>query len=88
MDDLTIERRGGFAGLPARAKLSMDSLAPTDKAAIEALFNAKVRLPPAQGADRFTYKLTRTGPQGVQSIEAPEHLVPPGVAAQVKDELP
>jgi hypothetical protein len=88
MDEVKIERRGGFAGLRAHLKLDMDRLAAHEKAALESLFRHKGPLPRAPGADRYIFTITRTGPAGEAKIEVPEHLMPPSIAGAVKDELP
>jgi hypothetical protein len=88
LDQLTIERRGGLTGLPARADTSVSNLSPTDRAAVDTLFKAKGPFAATPGVDRFTYRITRTSAQGAQTIDVPEHLLPPDIAAQVKDQLP
>ena len=88
MDEIKIKRSGGFTGLPASGKVDAGGLAPDEKAALDALFARKVPLPPAPGADRFTYSVTRSTPQGTKTIDVPEHLLPASLKNAVKDQLP
>lgn len=88
MDRLKIERRGGFTGLPARGEVETASLSPTDQATVAALFRRKTPPAASPGADRFTFRLTRHGDAGAQSMDVPEHLLPASLALAVKDELP
>jgi len=85
---LTIDRKGGFAGLKARAEIRFDQLSQADQSALKALFAAKRALPPSTGADRFTYEITGVIDGRARTIAVPEHLMPSGVAALVKDQLP
>jgi hypothetical protein len=88
MDKLTIERRGGFAGLKGRGVVEVDSLDAADHAKIDELFKTKGKLPASPGADRYIYTVTRETDSGKKTIEIPEHLVPRSVSKAVKDELP
>ena len=88
LDELKIERRGGLAGLPARAEVRMSGLAPADQSAIKALFAAKQPFAPSPGADRFTYAITSKVAGKTRTINVPEHLMPPAVASLVKLQLP
>ena len=88
MDHLRIERRGGLTGLRARAEVDMESLAPADRAAVEALFRRRGALPKSPGADRFVYAVTRVTSTGPRTLLVPEELIPRGLAALVHDELP
>jgi len=88
MDRLTIERRGGLANLTGRGELDADSLSAADRAAVDALFRRRPPLPPAPGADRYVYVVTRVTAVGREKIEVPEHLMPAALANAVKDELP
>ena len=92
MGHLEIERLGGFAGfgspgshLRSRGQVDTTHLAPADRKAVEALFDA----PPGGGQtpDAFRYRLTRETAHGPQTIEVPERHVPVAVRAIVKDEL-
>lgn len=88
MDKLIIERRGGFAGLKAKSEMDAETLDAPTREALEKLFAAKGKFPAAKGADRYVYVLTRGEGADAKSVEVPEHLVPPEVAASVKDRLP
>jgi hypothetical protein len=88
MDRLTIERRGGLANLKGRGEVDAQSLGAADRAAVDALFRRERPLPPAPGADRYVYVVTRVTEAGRQKIEVPEHLLPAALAKAVRDELP
>jgi len=92
---LTIERLGGFAGfggpgsrLRSHGTYSFDKLSPTDQARVEDWFRtggqsaAAPRVP-----DAFRYRITRTTPNGEETVEVPESAVPPSLRDSVKDEL-
>jgi hypothetical protein len=91
MGRLEVERVGGFAGfgspgshLRSRGRIEAADLAPADRKAVEALFDA----PPSDHApDAFRYRLTRQTAHGPQTVEVPERHVPMAVRAIVKDEL-
>jgi uncharacterized protein YdeI (BOF family) len=88
MDKLTIERRGGFAGLKAKGVVETDSLDTADRAKIDELFTTKGKLPASPGADRYIFTVTRETDSGKKTMEIPEHLLPSAVSRAVKDELP
>lgn len=88
MDKLTIERRGGFAGLKARGEIDAASLDEADREAIDKLFKTKGKLPASPGADRYVYTVTRETESGKKTMEIPEHLLPSAVSRAVKDTLP
>ena len=88
MDKLTIERRGGFAGLKATGEIDTTTLDEVDRAAIEELFKTKGKLPASPGADRYIFTVTRETDSGKKTMEIPEHLLPSAVSRAVKDELP
>lgn len=88
MDRLKVERRGGFAGLPACGEIDTHELPAADRARLEALFRQHAPLPHTHGADRFTYCVTRVTATGSQTLEIPEHLLPDCLARIVKDTLP
>jgi hypothetical protein len=94
-DELRIERIGGFAGfgasphLKSRGSVRLADLPAAERDAVEALFRSggggaagagKVR-------DGFTYRLTRDGGSGPETVEVPESHVPPRIAASVRDTL-
>ena len=88
MDRLKIERRGGLTGLPARGEIALAKLSKADSSALAELFKKKGKLPPAPGADRFTYKVTWLSASGQKTLDIPEHLLPASIAEAVKEELP
>jgi len=86
MGDIVIEQLGGFVGggtamghLKMQGRVAWSALAATDQARVEALFaehravNANLR-----------YRLTRDGPNGPETIEAPAELVPQVLIDSVK----
>lgn len=90
---VTIERLGGLGGfggpgsrIRSRGSVSPDALSPDDRARVDALFRGDGAATPAH-ADGFTYRLTRDGPAGKQSIEVPESAVPAALVASVRDEI-
>ncbi len=93
MDDrLTVARIGGVAGfgmaaghLHADGTVALASLVAADRARIEALFTAPKAAPPHP--DGFRYRLTRPGPDGLQTVEANEADVPAAVRACVRDRI-
>ena len=85
---LTIERRGGLAGLAARGEVDMASLSQEDRAAVEALFGRRGKFPAGPGGDRFIFRLTRAGASGTKSVEVPEQFMPSALVRAVKDVLP
>jgi hypothetical protein len=88
MDTVRIERRGGFAGLKAKAEVDVSLLDDATRVAIDELFAAKTSFAPEKGADRYVYVLTRGTGADSKSVEVPERLVPAPLAASVKDSLP
>lgn len=84
---VSIERRGGFAGLKARGELDMAALPAGERQALESLLARPQPLPAAPGADRYTYRLRCTTVDGVLVCDVPEHLAPPCVVAAVKEQI-
>ena len=95
MNDLEIERLGGFAGfggpgspLRSRGALTFAELTPHVRSKVDQLFDD-----PRSGAarqaspDEFRYRITRTTPQGAQTIEVPESVVPDELQASVTNDL-
>ncbi|MGX1317841.1 hypothetical protein AB7M17_001294 [Bradyrhizobium sp. USDA 377] len=90
MDRLKIERVGGFAGfggphLKSRGEVALSDLSAADQKTVEQLFADPGKVPAARRgqADAFSYRITR----GAQTIEVPEHAVPPAIKSSVKDVL-
>lgn len=93
MDDLKIERVGGFAGfgLPnARIRSvgvkPLSALSQQERQQVDALFGGTSASTEAV-ADGFRYKLSRQTPQGTETVEVPEADVPETLKASVRDEL-
>jgi hypothetical protein len=86
---LSIEKLGGLAGfespLRSRGTVEASSLSPQDLATVNSFFT--VPPPDFQVTDGFRYRITRKGPQGEESVEVPEHLVPESISTAVRDEL-
>jgi len=92
MDQITVERLGGFGGfglpgghLRSRGQVEQAKLSPADRAAVDALFDNPPKGPPKP--DGFTYRLTRQTAKGPQTVEVAEQHVPDALKASVKDEL-
>ena len=90
---LKIERLGGLAGigLPgsrirSQGQVDPSTLPPHDQKTVESLFADNHRSTP-DVTDGFRYRLTRKTSGGDQSVEVPEHLMPPILVSAVKDEL-
>jgi hypothetical protein len=90
MGILHMERVGGVAGfgtsrarIRSRGQCDTAQLSGAEAEAVEQLFQA-----PASAAtpDAFGLRLTRTGPQGTQSVVVPESAVPPALLRHLKDE--
>ncbi len=86
MGDVVIEQVGGFVGggtpagpLKMEGRVAWSALSPSDQAAVDALFakrqpvNANLR-----------YRLTREGPHGPETIEAPMEAVPQALRDSVR----
>ena len=87
-----IERVGGMAGfghpgsrLRSTGQVDPSTLSSDDQASLDSLFaQPPVRKPMP---DAFRYRLTRSTPDGKQTVEVPESAVPASIADAVKDEL-
>ena len=95
MDELKIERLGGLGGfgLPGSHVRSEGTLATAQlpaavRAEVDQLFaDPDAHRGPSPARDAFRYRITRTTPQGSQTIEVPESVVPDELQASVTDEL-
>ena len=97
MGVLKVERLGGLAGmglagshLRARGEIDPAHLSAADRKRVDALFagagqGAAAAASPVR--DGFTYRLTRSGAAGEESVEIAESALPAAIAASVKDEL-
>lgn len=87
MDEYLIERRGGFAGLPAAGCLPADALQPRDRAELDRLLDSEAPLPSDPGADRYTYVVTRRTASGETRREVPESFLPHSVTSVVREQI-
>ena len=94
MSKLHVERIGGLAGfggarshLRSRGEVALETLSAEDQRAVESLFLSRGSAEPSQVRDGFVYRIARTTPGGVETIEVPEDVVPAAIRQCVKDEL-
>jgi hypothetical protein len=94
MSKLHVERIGGLAGfggarshLRSRGEVDLETLSADDQRAVESLFQSQGSAEPSQVRDGFFYRIARTTPGGVETIEVPEDVVPAAIRQCVKDEL-
>jgi len=94
MSKLHVERIGGLAGfggarshLRSRGEVDLEMLSAEDQRAVESLFLSRGSAEPSQVRDGFVYRIARTTPGGVETIEVPEDVVPAAIRQCVKDEL-
>jgi hypothetical protein len=94
MAKLHVERLGGLAGfggagvhVRSHGEVDMAALSTAEQGAVEALFKSRGKAKPSQVCDGFRYRISRTTSRGVESIEAPEEIVPAALSQCVKDEL-
>jgi hypothetical protein len=94
MHFLLVERLGGLAGfggsgarLRSRGRIDLAVLTTAERDCVDALFAARVATDPGGRRDAFRYRITRSTPQGEESVEAWEHRVPLRVCACVQDEF-
>lgn len=80
MDEIEVERTGGFAGLRARGTVRLVDLAEADRVRVEALLSGKTK-PSKPHPDEFIYRLSA----GSLSVEAPERDVPQAIRAVVRN---
>jgi hypothetical protein len=93
MDRLQIEKLGGpgFGGphLKSRGEMAMSDLSPTDRQAVESLFNNPGKAKPEHpgAADYFLFSITRQTASGKETVVAPSDAVPAALRDSVKDVL-
>jgi hypothetical protein len=94
MAGLHVERIGGFAGfggvgshLRSQGEVDLAALSTAEQQAVESLFRSHGKAKPSQVCDGFRYRIVRTTPGGVETIEVPEAVVPAVIRECVKDEL-
>ncbi|HXM55879.1 MAG TPA: protealysin inhibitor emfourin [Candidatus Dormibacteraeota bacterium] len=73
LDELDVERSGGFGGLTLHARVPVTDLAPRERAAIEECFRHP--LAPPSGPDRFVYRFRMHGHEAAVQ----EDLLPPAL---------
>jgi len=79
---IIVERSGGFAGMIRRGEKDLAALLPEEKAALERLLGESAPSPaPAEGADRFIFKIEIEDEHGVRSLTIPEAKMPACLAA-------
>jgi hypothetical protein len=71
-----IERRGGFAGVPAVGQRDESELTPAEHQALRRLLQSPPSAAPSPGADRFHYKITVEDENGTRELQVPEHAMP------------
>lgn len=89
MSEITIEAFGGFVGaggpgnrVHQRGTLSWSAMSAADQAALERLFAAR-----APVDANVYYRLTRTGAQGIETVDARADQIPPALLASVRTTL-
>ena len=89
MSVVTIEEKGGFvgAGMPGghvhtRGEMAWGALSQGDQAGLDALFAAKKPV----NANVY-YRLSRTGANGAETVDAPREAVPAALLASVTTTL-
>jgi len=94
MSKLHVERIGGLAGfggarshLRSHGEIDLETLSAEDQRAVQSLFQSQGSAEPSQVRDGFLYRIARTTPGGVETIEVPEDVVPAAIRECVKDEL-
>lgn len=93
MDELILEKTGGFAGfggvrsaLRSDGVCAVEKLSPEELSLIEGFF-CENGTEPAKVADGFRYRIVWPSRFGTRSVEVPESLVPEEIKASVKDRL-
>jgi hypothetical protein len=94
MAKLHIERIGGLAGfggirshVRSHGEIDTAALSTADQQAVERLFQSHGQEESSQARDTFRYRISRTTPEGVETIVAPEEAIPAALSQCVKDEL-
>jgi hypothetical protein len=83
---LKVERRGGFAAVPAVGERDGGELSAAQHHALQQLLQSPPSSAPSPGADRFHYKVTVEDENGTKELQIPEHAMPEVLAdiAQIK----
>jgi hypothetical protein len=84
---IRVERRGGFAGVPAHGERDEANLSTAERDAAARLLRSPPPSAPAAGADRFTYHVTIEQDDQVHHLTVPEDAMPEPLAAIPKIKL-
>jgi hypothetical protein len=94
MAKIHVERIGGLANfggagshIRSRGEIDVAALSAAEQRAVESLFQSRGQAKPSQLRDGFRYRLTRSTPSGIETVEVPEGAVPTAISQSVKDEL-
>jgi len=94
MEILLVERIGGFAGfggpgarIRSRGQVAIARLSEADQLTLDGLFKAAGKVGTSAMRDGFSYRISRTGKSGTETIEVPEEHLPVAITACVRDEL-
>ena len=94
MDEISIERVGGLAGmgLPgsrmrSHGRVRLSKLGAADRGFVERAFAAGDQARPAGPADTFEYRLTRQTDRGPHTVKLHAPSLPPDLEACLADEL-
>ena len=78
--DVSVERHGGFPGVPARGSRKDAELTPSQRQAAARLLASPPPARPAAGSDRFSYKVTITDKGVSHNLTVPEDAMPEALA--------
>jgi hypothetical protein len=94
MGKIHVERLGGIGGfggahshIRSEGEIDLATLGMADLQSVERLFDSKRQRLSSQTRDAFRYRIRRTTPEGVETVELSESDVPAVVSQCVKDEL-
>jgi len=98
LSTVKIERVGGVGGfggphLKSRGELPIAELSAADQAAVNTLFagqrkgKARGAAPNPQMRDGFSYRISRPTPNGTETVEVPESMVPAALLSSVRDTI-
>ena len=94
MAKLQIERIGGLAGfggprshLRSRGEVDLIDLPAAEQEALDSLFRSRDKPQSSRVRDGFQYRISRTTVNGIETIVAPEEVVPATIRGCVKDEI-
>jgi hypothetical protein len=94
MAKLHVERIGGLAGfggarshVRSRGEIDTAALSAKDQQAVERLFRSRGKAKSSKARDSFRYRISRDTPEGVETVEVPEEVVPAALSQCVTDEF-